>query len=128
MLASGEVTGVRLLASCSAYEERTEMQIVQPVLTILSLCGLVKPAYAYIDPGTAGMALQVLIGAVAAVMSSLKRGNIYWKETRRTAKLRTNLLRPELQNGACIGSVQASRLSPEGMMGAPGHGRRPRTN
>ena len=75
MLASGEVTGVRLLASCSAYEERTEMQIVLPVLTILSLCGLVKPAYAYIDPGTAGMALQVLIGAVAAVGVTLK---LYW--------------------------------------------------
>ena len=51
------------------------MQIVLPVLTIVSLCGLPIPAYAYIDPGTAGMALQILIGAVAAVGVTLK---LYW--------------------------------------------------
>jgi len=43
------------------------------ILTILALS--TTPAYAYLDPGTGGMILQMIIGAIAGVWVALK---IYW--------------------------------------------------
>lgn len=43
------------------------------ILTFLTL--IPAPAYAYLDPGTGGMLLQIIIGAIAGVGVALK---MYW--------------------------------------------------
>ena len=59
------------------------------MVRVIFLCGLlflaaIRPAYAYIDPGTASIALQALIGAIAV-------GGFYFRST--IAKV-LRLLRP----------------------------------
>ena len=49
-----------------------------PLRVLIAACGLVtlsSPAHAYIDPGTGGMLLQLLLGGVAGV---LVIGKLYW--------------------------------------------------
>jgi len=64
---------------------RGEMLEQREVLTSnairsISICFFVmfisEPAYAYIDPGSAGLLLQAIIGAIAAGAVALK---IYWR-------------------------------------------------
>ncbi|MDE0779560.1 MAG: hypothetical protein OSB67_02295 [Alphaproteobacteria bacterium] len=49
-----------------------------PLRVFIATCGLVAvntPAYAYIDPGTGGMLLQLLLGGAAG---ALVIGKLYW--------------------------------------------------
>ena len=46
---------------------------------IFSLIAYTSPAYAYLDPGTGSMLVQVLIGGVAVVMSFL---SLYWQKVK----------------------------------------------
>lgn len=45
----------------------------------LSLILLATPAYAYLDPGTGSMLLQVILGGIAAVGVALK---LFWHKIR----------------------------------------------
>jgi len=45
----------------------------------LFLCGAAQPAFAYLDPGTGSMMLQVILGGVAAVGVALK---LFWHKIR----------------------------------------------
>jgi hypothetical protein len=44
-------------------------------LMAVALAGTTVPAYAYLDPGTGSMILQVLLGGVAGVALA---GKLYW--------------------------------------------------
>ena len=44
-------------------------------LFLITLALFTQPAWAYLDPGTGSMLLQVLLGGVAAVAVALK---LYW--------------------------------------------------
>ena len=46
------------------------------VLLFLSVVGIGSPAYAYLDPGTGSMMLQLLLGGVAGAAVV---GNLYWQ-------------------------------------------------
>lgn len=46
------------------------------LVLILSLATLSRPAYAYLDPGTGAIILQVLLGGFAGV---LVVGRLYWQ-------------------------------------------------
>lgn len=50
--------------------------IYVPCLLGLGLSGLAAPAYAYLDPGTGSMILQVLLGGFAGVALA---GKLYWR-------------------------------------------------
>ena len=52
------------------------MKILAPALAI-SLVFLTTPAYAYIDPGTAGIILQAIVGGVAAAVAVLAN---FWSQ------------------------------------------------
>jgi len=54
---------------------------ILPLAIVFFVVGI-SPAYAYLDPGTAGMLLQLLLGGVAGAAVVLK---LYW--TRLKAKL-----------------------------------------
>ena len=45
----------------------------------LFLLGLAQPAFAYLDPGTGSMMLQVILGGIAAVGVALK---LFWHKIR----------------------------------------------
>ena len=45
-------------------------------LIFLAAVGIDTPAYAYLDPGTGSMALQLLLGGVAGAAVV---GNLYWQ-------------------------------------------------
>ena len=45
---------------------------------LIGLCG-VQPAHAYIDPGTGGMILQLLLGGIAGALVVVK---LYWHKAR----------------------------------------------
>ena len=45
-------------------------------LLFLFVVGLDRPAFAYLDPGTGSMMLQLLLGGVAG---ALVVGNLYWQ-------------------------------------------------
>ena len=45
-------------------------------LHFLFVIGIDRPAYAYLDPGTGSMMLQLLLGGVAG---ALVVGNLYWQ-------------------------------------------------
>ncbi len=47
------------------------------VLLFLTTLGVDGPAYAYLDPGTGSMMLQLLLGGVAG---ALVVGNLYWQK------------------------------------------------
>ena len=49
-------------------------------------------AYAYIDPGTGGIILQAIIGAIAATSLSIK---IYWQKIKDFLKKRSKKHDPE---------------------------------
>lgn len=49
--------------------------LVTAILTIL----LAEPAYAYLDPGTGSMLLQVILGGIAAIGVALK---LFWHKIR----------------------------------------------
>lgn len=52
-------------------------ETVVPILLLgLGLIFLPSPAFAYIDPGTGGMLLQLLLGGVAGAVVILK---LYWR-------------------------------------------------
>ena len=44
-------------------------------LVLFSTIGITSPAYAYLDPGTGSMLLQMLLGGVAG---ALVVGKLYW--------------------------------------------------
>jgi hypothetical protein len=44
------------------------------ILILLSLFALTTPAWAYLDPGTGSMLLQVILGGIAAVGVAIKLG------------------------------------------------------
>ncbi len=44
-------------------------------LVVIGAIGITKPAYAYLDPGTGSMLLQLLLGGVAG---ALVVGKLYW--------------------------------------------------
>ena len=44
-------------------------------LVLLSAIGITSPAYAYLDPGTGSMLVQLLLGGVAG---ALVVGKLYW--------------------------------------------------
>ncbi len=46
------------------------------VLLFLSAVGIDSPAYAYLDPGTGSMMIQLILGGVAG---ALVVGNLYWQ-------------------------------------------------
>ena len=50
--------------------------IYVPCLLGLALTGLAAPAYAYLDPGTGSMILQILLGGAAGVAFA---GRLYWR-------------------------------------------------
>jgi hypothetical protein len=49
------------------------------IVAVSSLIIAPAPAYAYIDPGAAGMLLQLVLGGLAGVLLVLK---LYWKKIR----------------------------------------------
>jgi len=64
---------------------RKTMRCVLPVvaLAVISLFAPHRPAYAYIDPGTGGMLLQLLLGGVVGALVVIK---LYWFRLRQTVK------------------------------------------
>lgn len=46
------------------------------VLLFLSVIGMDSPAYAYLDPGTGSMMIQLILGGVAGAAVV---GNLYWQ-------------------------------------------------
>ena len=56
------------------YRQNTFFIIVMSSLFILMLS---RPAYAYIDPGSAGFIIQMLIGAVCGMLFGVK---IFWQQ------------------------------------------------
>ena len=48
-------------------------------LAVIVITLSVEPAYAYLDPGTGSMLLQVILGGVAAVAVALK---LFWYKIR----------------------------------------------
>jgi hypothetical protein len=55
------------------------MNFAITVLTVFFVFVWVPPAYAYLDPGTGGMMVQLLLGGVAGI-SVL--GRLYWSRFR----------------------------------------------
>tara|TARA_B100000787_G_C16049458_1_gene230571 strand:+ start:369 stop:563 length:195 start_codon:yes stop_codon:yes gene_type:complete len=51
-----------------------------------------QDAYAYIDPGTGGIILQAIIGAIAATSLTIK---IYWQKIKEFLKKRSKRNDPE---------------------------------
>ena len=49
------------------------------LILILSLATLSRPAYAYLDPGTGSIILQMLLGGVAG---ALVVGRLYWQRVK----------------------------------------------
>lgn len=47
----------------------------QKTVALLVACFCVKPAYAYLDPGTGSLLLQSLLAAIVAVLVAIK---FYW--------------------------------------------------
>ena len=54
-------------------------QGIQIAVTVLACTVLAAPSYAYLDPGTGSMLLQVILGGVAAVGVAIK---LYWHKLR----------------------------------------------
>ena len=44
-------------------------------MAVLLVFGLISPAHAYLDPATGGMIVQIVIGAIAGALVTLK---LYW--------------------------------------------------
>ena len=49
------------------------------ILLVVLLSSLAAPAFAYLDPGTGSMLLQVILGGIAAVGVALK---LFWHKIR----------------------------------------------
>lgn len=48
-------------------------------LVLLGAVGVTSPAYAYLDPGTGSMLVQMLLGGVAGAMVI---GKLYWQQVK----------------------------------------------
>lgn len=48
-------------------------------LVLLGVVGITSPAYAYLDPGTGSMLVQMLLGGVAG---ALVVGKLYWHQVK----------------------------------------------
>ncbi len=48
-------------------------------LVLLGTVGMTSPAYAYLDPGTGSMLVQMLLGGVAGAMVI---GKLYWQQVK----------------------------------------------
>jgi hypothetical protein len=46
---------------------------------IIVLCTLTLPAYAYLDPGTGSIVVQVIIGSIAIAGATL---SVYWRKAK----------------------------------------------
>lgn len=58
------------------------------LLTFLLVGASLKPAYAYLDPGTGAMILQIVLGGIAG---ALMVGKLYWHKI----KVKLGLHKPE---------------------------------
>lgn len=58
------------------------------LLTVLMIGMGLKPAYAYLDPGTGAMILQIVLGGIAG---ALMVGKLYWHKI----KVKLGLQKPE---------------------------------
>ncbi|MEE8295649.1 MAG: hypothetical protein V3R64_08050 [Sphingomonadales bacterium] len=58
------------------------------LLTFLLVGANLKPAYAYLDPGTGAMILQIVLGGIAG---ALMVGKLYWHKI----KVKLGLHKPE---------------------------------
>jgi hypothetical protein len=63
----------------------SNMNFAIAVLTLFLVFVWVPPAYAYLDPGTGGMMLQLLLGGVAGIGVL---GRLYWSRFRARVGLR----------------------------------------
>ncbi len=65
--------------------ENTKYKIIFPgaLLTMLIAIVYPKPAFAYLDPGTMGMAVQIIIAAVAGSLLFIK---MYWAKLKEFIK------------------------------------------
>jgi len=61
---------------------------------VLSLIFAAEPAFAYLDPGTGSMLLQVILGGIAAVGVAIK---LFWYKIRAALGLKKK--DPEVQDG-----------------------------
>ena len=52
---------------------------IRSLLIVILLLSMAQPAFAYLDPGTGSMLLQVILGGVAAVGVAIK---IFWYRIR----------------------------------------------
>ena len=66
------------------YRE-SDMNFAIAVLTLFLVFVWVPPAYAYLDPGTGGMMVQLLLGGVAGIGVL---GRLYWSRFRARVGLR----------------------------------------
>ena len=53
------------------------MRVVISALVVLLVIGTGNPAWAYLDPGTGSMILQIVLGGVAG---ALVAGRLYWQK------------------------------------------------
>lgn len=65
------------------------------LMIVFSLVFAVEPAFAYLDPGTGSMLLQVILGGIAAVGVAIK---LFWYKIR--AALGFKKKDPGVQDGA----------------------------
>lgn len=56
------------------------------LMGILFLAAVSRPAHAYIDPGTAGLLLQAIIGGAVGTLFAIR---IYWQKIKKFFGLRT---------------------------------------
>jgi CBS-domain-containing membrane protein len=66
------------LAVATAWEE-TVKKIIKMISLAVALSIVAQPAFAYLDPGTGSMLLQVILGGIAAVGVALK---LFWHKIR----------------------------------------------
>ena len=56
--------------------KKNDLAFIIFIATAWFLVFLIKPAYAYLDPGSGSMILQILLGGVAGLVVILK---LYWR-------------------------------------------------
>jgi hypothetical protein len=75
----GSITEIVALFASMQYGQ-SFMRIRVLLLTFVAImCGLVSPAYAYLDPGTGSIILQGIIGSIAAGVAII---GIYWQKVK----------------------------------------------
>lgn len=68
-----------MMNDCSKAVKVTLYMKILSGLIVLLLALVAEPAFAYLDPGTGSMLLQVILGGVAAVGVALK---LFWHKIR----------------------------------------------